>query len=74
MSLASDIKAAKKAVDKLNSYSAGVAAAGGKDATQKYLQLNAAANRAIAKLPEGFMRTREGLALAASVVKVLKRS
>lgn len=72
MGLAGDIRAAKKAVDRLNAYCAGMAAAGGKDVTKKYLELNAAANKAIAKLPDGFMRTREGLALSAAAVKFLK--
>lgn len=73
MSLASDIRAAKAAVDKLNAYSAGVAAAGGKDATAKYLELNAAANRAIDKLPEGFMKTREGLAISAAFLRLRRK-
>jgi hypothetical protein len=64
MSLKDDIKAAKRAVDKLNTYMDGVFAAGGRDATRKYYELNSLANKAISKLPEGFMRTREGLNLA----------
>lgn len=48
---------AQQAVNKLNAYSDGVTAAGGKDATKKYLELNAAADKAIRALPAS-MRSR----------------
>jgi hypothetical protein len=67
MILASDIRAAHKAVTKLNVYMDGVFAAGGRDATAKYLELNRKANEAINKLPEGIIRTRLGLALAHTI-------
>ncbi len=73
MSLRDDVIAAQEAAVKLNRYSAGVHAAGGKDATKKYLELNRKANEAIRKLPSGFMRTREGLALSAMVAKAMKK-
>lgn len=69
MSLASDIKVAEAAVKKLNTYMDGVFAAGGRDATKKYEELNSKANKAIAKLPKGVIRTRLGLAVAAAFVK-----
>lgn len=69
MGLREDIIAAKKAADKLNAYSDGLAAAGGKDATEKYKKLNSIAYNAIKKLPDGFMRTREGLTLSALIAK-----
>lgn len=73
MSLADDILTAKRAVDKLNRYSDGMKACGGKDATSKYLQLNSQACRAINRLPDGFMRTRQGLDLAAKLVKIKQK-
>lgn len=73
MGLREDLIAAKKAADKLNAYSDGVYAAGGRDATAKYRELNSKANEAIRKLPEGFMRTREGLALSALIAKKTKK-
>jgi hypothetical protein len=51
------LKAAKKATEKLNAYSDGVHAAGGKDATKMYYQLNAEADKAIRALPV-YLRTR----------------
>jgi hypothetical protein len=45
------LQAAKKATDKLNAYSDGVHAAGGKDATNKYHELNSKADKAIKDLP-----------------------
>lgn len=51
MSLKKDIKAARDAMDKLHRYSTGVHAAGGRDATKKYLELNSKADKAIKKLP-----------------------
>lgn len=45
------LKKAAKAYAKLNRYSAGVKAAGGRDATAKYNELNAIADREIRKLP-----------------------
>jgi len=62
MSLQDDINAAKKHLEKLNTYSDGVKAAGGKDATKKYLELNSKADKAIRKLP-AHLRTRMGLEL-----------
>jgi hypothetical protein len=57
MSLLKDLANARTALDKLNSYSDGVHAAKGRDATSKYYQLNAAANKALDKLPAG-LRSR----------------
>ncbi len=48
------LKAAAKAHQKLNRYSAGVDAAGGKDATKKYNELNAEADRLIRVLPRRY--------------------
>jgi hypothetical protein len=48
------LKEAAKAHQKLNRYSAGVKAAGGKDATKKYDELNAEADRLIRKLPKRY--------------------
>lgn len=45
------LKEAAQAHKKLNTYSNGVKAAGGKDATAKYHELNAKADAAIRKLP-----------------------
>lgn len=45
------LKEAAAACKKLNRYSDGVKAAGGRDATKKYQELNAAADAAIKKLP-----------------------
>lgn len=45
------LKKAAKASQKLNRYSSGVRAAGGRDATAKYNELNAIADREIRKLP-----------------------
>ena len=45
------LKEAARAHQKLNRYSAGVKAAGGRDATAKYNELNAIADKAIRKLP-----------------------
>lgn len=57
MSLSDDRKKAKAAVKKLNAYSDGVHAAGGRDATAKYQELNSRADEAIKKLPKG-LRSR----------------
>lgn len=51
------LKKAAAAHKKLNQYSAGVAAAGGKDATIKYNELNSIADREIKKLPK-ILRSR----------------
>lgn len=45
------LKEAKKAADKLNAYSDGVAACKSREETAKYLELNAKADKAIRKLP-----------------------
>lgn len=45
------LKEAKKATEKLNTYSRGVYLSGGRDATAKYNELNSIANRAVRKLP-----------------------
>lgn len=62
MSLSKKLKAAKRATEKLNAYSDGVKAAGGRDATKKYLELNAIANEAIRDLPVG-LRSRAAIEL-----------
>ncbi len=51
------LKKAAAAHKKLNRYSAGVKAAGGRDATKKYDELNAKADAEIRKLPRG-LRSR----------------
>jgi hypothetical protein len=68
MSLRSDIKAARDALDKLNTYSDGVKAARGTDATKKYKELNSIADRAIRKLPVEY-RTRFAMDLSRIVLK-----
>jgi hypothetical protein len=73
MSLRADIKAAKAAIDKLNTYSNGVFAAGGRDATRKYEELNSKADDAIRKLPPGILRTNLGLDLAAAICNLRNR-
>lgn len=62
MSLDKKLKDAKAATDKLNAYSDGVKAAGGKDATKKYLELNTKADKAIRALPKG-LRSRAAIEL-----------
>lgn len=51
MSVRSDLAAAKKAAEKLNTYSNGLPK--GSAETKKYLELNAEADKAIKKLPRG---------------------
>jgi len=51
MSTRDDLKAAKKAVEKLQTYSGGLPK--GSAETKKYLELNGKADAAIRKLPKG---------------------
>ena len=56
------LKDAQRALDKLNAYSDGVFAAGSREETPKYRELNAKANEALRKLPRG-LRSRAAIDL-----------